>query len=77
MTMMVSEQHLVRLRDEIRNKPLETGEIRRVIGAGEQYISLAETQVLSTEYTYLYGFSIDAVQYRIYAKNNPRAAETA
>lgn len=68
MTMQLTSVHVERLRDNLRSKPLQEGEIRRVVGAGEQYIALTSVTVEAAEYTKMYALKIDDVSYTIFAK---------
>jgi len=75
--MMLSSQHLGRLRDMLRDKPLEAGDIRRVEWMGEQYISHADAVINAQEYTFIVALKIDEVGYALFAKNNNQAAQVA
>jgi len=76
-TMMLSPQHLERLRDMLREKPLEAGEIRRIEWMGEQYIAKKDESVDAKDYTFLVTVKIDETDYVLYAKNNNNQAASA
>lgn len=75
--MQLTTAHVERLRDHIREKPLETGEIRRVSWAGEQYIALSGAPIDEGMYTEMYSLSVDGKSITIYAKINTASAISA
>lgn len=58
------QQHL---KDLLSQSPLETGEIRRIEGMGELYVSLS-SDLNKGEYEYLYSLGIDDVVVYFYAR---------
>lgn len=72
--MIISSQHLERLKQMLHDTPLSGGELRKVDWVGEQYITFAETPVDSAGFTYQYELVIDERSYRVYAKNTIRSA---
>lgn len=66
--MILGKQIAERLRDEVRQKPLEPNEIRRIVGMGEMYIALQENCVDLKIYTPIYSLEFDKVCYQVYSK---------
>ncbi|HEY0964277.1 MAG TPA: hypothetical protein VGE31_00595 [Candidatus Paceibacterota bacterium] len=74
--MLLSSQHQERLRDALRETPLQAGEMRRVEWAGEQYIALADTlagRSDQAEFTELYRLRIDQIPCVVYARILPQS----
>lgn len=70
--MFISVSHAERLRDEVRQQPLEQGEIRRIKGLGNLYMALVTTEVDSTKYKEMYSLFIDDVEYIFYGQTKPQ-----
>tara|TARA_B100000508_G_scaffold137106_1_gene130999 strand:+ start:976 stop:1242 length:267 start_codon:yes stop_codon:yes gene_type:complete len=67
--MQLTSAHAERLRDNLRDNPLNEGEIRRVEGAGEQYIARkGDDAVDDTEHTKTITVEIDGVSHQLYTK---------
>ena len=66
--MQLTTAHVEKLRNLVRNEPLEKNEIRRVVGAGEQYISLSAAVIDEKTYIKMYELSIDGKSHAISAK---------
>lgn len=66
--MELSKELQVRIRDEIRVVPLGVGEIRRLVGLGEMYVSDPVTHIDGLKYIHLFDLLIDTIRYRFYRK---------
>lgn len=68
--MTISSVFAKELRDNVKGNPLETEEVRRVVGLGELYMAFSGTAV-GPEYNYMYELIIDNVRYAFYSKLHP------
>ena len=65
--LVLSREMQVRIRDEVRLSPLAEGEVRRLTGLGEMYVSLKNTEVeTTTTYTHLFDLAIDDIPHCFY-----------
>lgn len=69
MNMILTQEYVERLRDELSRRPLQHGELRRLVGLGEQYIALSST-VVDVTYTNLLTLSIDGLSCTVYARTD-------
>jgi hypothetical protein len=58
---MIPTQHMQQMiKDQLAASPLSDGEIRRIEGMGELYVSFSrDADKAHREYTYMYSLSID------------------
>ncbi len=70
----VSALYQQKLRDVVRQQPLNDNEVRRVKGLGGSYIAYSEA-IVDPGYTVFCTLEIDSVSYTVY--NKPLAAEAA
>jgi hypothetical protein len=73
--MFITASHAERIRDEMRNDPMQEGEIRRVKGLGNLFVAISSTSVEAQEYTRIYTLFIDDVEYSFYTQTNLTAEE--
>lgn len=56
------------VRNRVRTNPLAEGEVQRIEGMGELYISLSDEGMKEKGYTFMYSLEIDGVAYRFYSR---------
>lgn len=69
MSVILSSQFALRVRDSIREQPLKEKEIRRIEGLGELYVTLPETVLDKKIYTEMYRLRIDGVPIVLYSRH--------
>lgn len=68
--MQISKQLQVKIRDSIREKILDTDELRRVEGVGEMYISRATDQQ-RPGFDVMFTVLVDSAEYRLQRRSGP------
>ena len=59
------------IKDQLTASPLSEGEIRRIEGMGELYVSLSrDTDKRHHEYTFMYSLTIDSTQFYFFSRLN-------
>jgi hypothetical protein len=58
------------LREQLTASPLKSGEIRRIEGMGELYVSTTKEMENAHEYTFMYSLYIDEIPYYFFSKLN-------
>jgi Ethanolamine utilization protein EutJ (predicted chaperonin) len=64
--MQLNQKYVEKLRDVIRQQPLEEGEIRPIHFAGEQYIAQTETDMNKELFIQQFSLKIDGVACSVY-----------
>lgn len=65
MSFFLSTSLATRLRDDIRERPLECGEIRRIKGMGLHYITTGDTDLSTRGLRLLFTLKIDGASYAV------------
>lgn len=64
--LVFTPQMLTLIRDQIRKEPFAAGEMRRMVGLGLLYASLAPKDQIGAGHIFLYSMKIDDVLYYFY-----------
>ena len=68
MSFRLSEPFLIRLRDGVRQVPMQADEVRRVVGVGNYYIALSSASIDHNVYCTFFTLFIDDKDYTVYFK---------